>query len=479
MTRTPRGGRIGRRLARLPLRIRLVLAATALLPLALGAVFGVVFLRFESAVNGGIDNDLRSRAEAVLAVVQTGGPRPLSNPAAQRLLLPQGALAQLLDGGDQVLDANLPSLARTPLLTLAQAERGTRSTIHAEREGPPLPGGRFRFIVVPAGDGRVLVVGRSVKGRERANESFARALLIGGPLSLVLAAAACYMAAALALRPVDDMREQAEEISADRSDARLPIPAADDEIARLGHTLNAMLDRLQRAHDQQRELVQNASHELRTPLSTLTAEIELALNDPTASRSSRRAMTRALEEARHVTRLADDLLVLAQLEENGIPLSPAVIDVTDTLHDAARRFAPSAAEEERSIHVTGGPVVATADPVRLQQAVGNLIDNALRHGRGDVTVDLLPSGNSYIIRVSDDGPGIDRSFAAAAFDRFVRGRTRAAGSGLGLAIVAAIVTAHGGNAHVDETGAIVLELPTVPSLHAALRSTSAASSRPR
>lgn len=462
MTRPPRGGPLGRRLARLPLRLRLVLAATALLPLALGAVFGIVFLRFESAVNGGIDSDLRSRADAMLTIVHSGRRRPLNTPAAQRLLLPQGAVAQLLDARAHVSDASLPSLTRTPLLTPAETRRGSRSPTRAEHDGPPLPGGRFRFIIVPSGNGHVLIVGRSVKGRERANESFARALLIGGPLSLLLAAGACYLAAALALRPVDDMREQAEDISADRSGARLPISPADDEISRLGHTLNAMLDRLQRAHDQQRELVQNASHELRTPLSTLTAEIELALNDPTASPSSRRAMTRALDEARHVARLADDLLVLAQLEEHGVPVSLSLIDVTDTLHETVARFALSAAEDDCVITVTGGPVVATADPVRLQQAIGNLIDNALRHGQGDVTIDLLPRGADYTIRVSDQGPGIDRSLAAAAFDRFVRGTTQAPGSGLGLAIVEAIAAAHTGRAHVDEGGAVVIELPTTP-----------------
>lgn len=450
--------RLRRRLRRLPLRVRLVLAATALLPFALGAVFGLVFLRFEAAVNAGIDADLRSRAQGLASLIAKSGPDAVRRPSGEHLLIPQGALAQVVDDHGRLL-ASSPQVASVTLLSPAQAAQAATRGYRGEHPDIPSVAGRLRLVAVPAGAHRTVLVVRSVKGRERANESFVRAILVGGPLSLLLAAAACYLAAASALRPVEDMRERAEEISADRSGARLPVPLADDEISRLGHTLNAMLDRLERANEQQRILVQNASHELRTPLSTLTAEIELALSDPHAPTTTRAAMTRALDEAHHVTRLADDLLILAQLETDGIPISPELIDVGDALHDTTRRFTHIATEQGRAIEITGGPVVAHADPLRLQQAVGNLIDNALRHGHGHITVNLLPRGDAFEIRVHDEGPGVDPAIAQTAFDRFVRGNTQAAGSGLGLAIVAAVATAHGGAAVLDCRAMIVLRLP--------------------
>lgn len=448
------------RLGRLPLRVRLVLAATALLPFALGAVFGLVFLRFEGAVNSAIDSDLRSRADALAPLIAKSGPTAILSQSGQELLGPQGAFAQVIDNTGQVL-ASSPQIASVTLLTRGQARHATRGTFHGEHRNIRFVAKRSRLLAIPVRPKtEAVVVGRSLKGREGANESFARALLIGGPLSLLLAAAACYLAAASALKPVDEMRRRADQISADLSGARLPVAPADDELSRLGRTLNAMLDRLEHAHAQQRTLVQNASHELRTPLATLTAEIELALGQPDATPAIRQAMTTALEEAHHVSRLADDLLILAQLEDNGVPISRELIDVEDVLRDTALRFAPFARQLGRTINVVGGPVTARLDPLRLQQAVGNLIDNALRHGAGDITIDILPRGDDFEIGVADDGPGIAPLIADRAFDRFVRGDTRADGSGLGLAIVAAIAAAHHGSARLGEHATVVLHLPT-------------------
>src|SRR4051794_518814 len=168
--------------------------------------------------------------------------------------------------------------------------------------------------------GATVVVGRSLKGREGANESFGRALLIGGPLALLLSATACYLAAAAALRPVENMRRRADDITGQDRSARLPVPPADDEIGRLGHTLNEMIGRLESALARQRELTKNPTHEPRTPLTVLTPELELPLQQDLPE-SARAAIASALEEARRVSRLADDLLPLAQVEESGLPLA--------------------------------------------------------------------------------------------------------------------------------------------------------------
>jgi len=324
---------------------------------------------------------------------------------------------------------------------------------------------RSRVVAVPVGaSARAVVIGRSLKGREGANESFGRALLIGGPLALLLSASACYLVAAAALRPVETMRRRAAEISGDQPSARLPVPPADDEIAALGHTLNDMLARLDGALSRQRELTQNASHELRTPLTVLTAEIELTLQTDLPA-EARAAMNSALEEARRVSRLAEDLLTLSQLEESGLPLSREPVDVDEVLRIVAARAGERARAGGRSIAVSARPTIVSADPLRLEQAVGNLVDNALTHGEGTVTLALRHDGPELRITVSDEGRGVPPGLRALAFERFSRSTGTRRGAGLGLAIVRAIAQAHGGRADIapDVGSAVVLTLPADPS----------------
>jgi two-component system OmpR family sensor kinase len=335
------------RVRRLPLRVRLTLAGTLLLPLPLAVVFGLVFLRFEGGLNATIDGDLRARGDAVAVMVGRHGPRALDSVAAQELLRPLGAFAQVVDRRGRVLSST-DAVARVRLLSSAQAATASADGLRTERRRITYVAKRSRLIAQALpGRASALVVGRSVKDREGANESFGRALLIGGPLALLLSAAACYLASAAALRPVESMRRRATQITGTTPSARLPVPDTDDEIARLGHTLNDMLARLEHALTRQRDLTQNASHELRTPLTVLTTEIELALQrdlDPAA----REAVTTALDEARRVARLADDLLTLAQVEEGSCHWQPS--RSTSTSSSAPPQHAPDELACRRAHH---------------------------------------------------------------------------------------------------------------------------------
>jgi two-component system, OmpR family, sensor kinase len=457
-------GRIRRRVLLLPLRVRLALAGTLLLPVALAIVFGLVFLRFESNLTASIDADLRARAEAVATIVRAQGPQAIHSRAGRDLLRPQGAFAQIVDRrGDVIATSHV--IDRVQLLTPGQAATAVARGLHEDHGRIRSVAKRSRVVAVPVGvSARAVVIGRSLKGREGANESFGRALLIGGPLALLLSASACYLVAAAALRPVETMRRRAAEISGDQPSARLPVPPADDEIAALGHTLNDMLARLEGALARQRELTQNASHELRTPLTVLTAELELTLQTDLPA-EARAAMTSALEEARRVSRLAEDLLTLSQLEESGLPLSREPVDVDEVLRIVAARAGQRARAEGRSIAVSARPTIVSADPLRLEQAVGNLVDNALTHGEGTVTLALRHDGPELRITVSDEGGGVPPGLRTLAFERFSRSTGTRRGAGLGLAIVRAIAQAHGGRADIapDARSAVVLTLPADPS----------------
>src|SRR3954468_23082886 len=449
------------RVRRLPLRVRLTLAGTLLLPLPLAVVFGLVFLRFESGLNATIDGDLRARANAVAVMLGRQGPTALHGGAAEGLLRPLGAFAQVVDRHGRVLSST-DAVAHVRLLTPAQAARAATQGVQLEHRRIPDVAKRSRLVATPlAGGQTALVVGRSLKDREGANESFGRALLIGGPLALLLSAAACYLASAAALRPVESMRRRAAQITGSTPSARLPVPATDDEVARLGQTLNDMIARLEHALAYQRELTQNASHELRTPLTVLTAEIELALQrelDP----ASRAAMSTALDEARRVGRLADNLLTLAQVEEGALPLATEPVDLDELVRSVTARAARGERELGRPICVHSETLIAQADPTRIEQALGNLLDNALLHGDGTVRASLRQDADHIYLTVADDGPGFPDSLHAIAFDRFTRAADRPRhGAGLGLAIVRAIADAHGGHAGISPSGrsSVVITLP--------------------
>ena len=274
-------------------------------------------------------------------------------------------------------------------------------------------------------------------------------LLVGGPLALAAATYVGWLLAGAALHPVEAMRRRAAEISADTTGDRLPVPGRDDEIHRLGTTLNEMLDRLDAGLARERRFVADAGHELRTPLALLHTELELALRRPRTREEQEAALRSAAEEVERLTRLAEGLLLLATAEE--VALQRTRFPVRDLLGDVARRFGVEVGEADGELE---------ADRVRLEAALGNLVANALRHGAPPVRLDAMREDDHVAIRVTDAGPGFPPDFLPHAFDRFARAdaaRTEP-GAGLGLAIVAAVARAHGGSA--EAAGATVtLRLP--------------------
>jgi len=295
---------------------------------------------------------------------------------------------------------------------------------------------------------------------------------VGGPVAVVAASLVGYWLARLGLRPVEEMRRTAGAISSRRADRRLPLPRANDEIRRLGETLNDMLDRLQRSLERERRFLSDASHELRTPIAVAKTELEGALRTGDFGPAVGEAITAAVEECDSLGQLAEDLLVVARTDEGGLELLLEPLAVDAVLEGVRDRFVDRATSHGRKILVAveGGHVVR-GDRARLRQALGNLVDNALRYGDGTVTLRGSRLGDAIALDVSDEGPGFPAGVVDRAFDRFARGddaRARA-GAGLGLAIVRALAHAHGGRAAIvphpaGEAGATVrITLPAAPS----------------
>ena len=311
---------------------------------------------------------------------------------------------------------------------------------------------RVRLLARPAGE-RLIVVGASREDRDEALSSLGSVLLVGGPVALLLAALAAYGVATAALRPVAAMRGEAAEISRLGSGRRLPVPPGGDELAELGETLNEMLARLERSAERERGFVASASHELRTPLALLRAELELALREGREPEELRSALASAASETDRLARLAEDLLVLARADEGRLPVRAERLEVSDLLETVARRFQIHAGERGRELRVSEADGIAVwADRLRAEQAVGNLVDNALRHGDGPVELAAEPAGDGVRLHVMDRGPGFDASLDGRAFERFTRGdRARSpGGTGLGLAIVDAVARSHGHLAGASE-----------------------------
>jgi heavy metal sensor kinase len=433
-------------LARLPIRVRLTAAFALTMAVVLAGTGAFLYLRLESALTGTLDASLRSRAQDVASLVQQTD-SGLRESAPTGLLESGESYAQVLTLGGRVLDTT-PKLGTKPLLDSGQLERAGRGPIMVDRGpiGATDDASRVLALPVSAQETRLIVaVGTSLESRNEALAGLRTQLLIGGPLALLLASLAGYGLAAFALRPVESMRARAARIRG-KPDQRLPVPHADDEIRRLGDTLNEMLDRIEATMRRERRFVADASHELRTPLAMLRAELELAGRRERTHQELVDALHSATEETERLSQLAEDLLVLARADDGRLPVRVERMSSHDLLEDAVVRFRSRADSLGRPIVVEPSVETVEGDRIRLAQALGNLIDNALRHGAGAVTLRVATAPGEVQLHVIDDGPGFPAEFLPRAFERFARAdeaRTRG-GSGLGLSIVSAIAEAHGG-----------------------------------
>ena len=434
-------------MSRLPLRLRLTLVFGLAMAAVLVAVGAVLYVRVGDSLTERVDESLAARGDELAAEV--GG----------------GELERVLAGDDeefaQVLAPDGEVVAATPgfetPLVAGHAPMTTETEVVPTGEDETEPA---RLLALPVGE-RLVVVGASLEDRDEALDGLLTQLLVVGPVALLLAAVAGYLLGGAALRPVEAMRRRAAEISAETSGERLPLPDARDEIHGLGETLNAMLDRLDAGLRRERRFVADAGHELRTPLALLQTELELALRRPRTAGELEGAVRSAAEEVDRLTRLADDLLVLASTADGRLPLQTTTFTAGELLEGVARRFRPRAESAVRALEAVSPPGLAvTADRLRLEQALGNLVDNALRHGDGTVRIEAVADGRGVALRISDRGAGFPSGLLPRAFERFSRAdeaRSRG-GAGLGLAIVEAVARAHGGTAEAandPERGAVV------------------------
>jgi two-component system, OmpR family, sensor kinase len=440
-------------LAHVPIRLRLTLVFAAAMAAVLAAMGLFLYLRLGVALDRTIEQSLRSRADDVIALVHETR-SGLQEPQPTRLAGRGQDFAQVVDPSGEVVDTTSALVGRS-LLSGAQLARATRATVMVDQPGFPGSDDPIRLLATPVrteDDKRplVVVVGASLEERADALEGLRRQLYVGGPIALLLSSLLAYTLAAAALRPVESMRREAEAVSAAEPGRRLPLPPARDEIARLGETLNTMLGRLEAALERERRFVSDASHELRTPLAALRTELELALRRERSRGELREALRSAAEESDRLSQLAEDLLVLARSQGGELPVRRERLAAAELLAGVRERYAGRVAEAGRSLELQADDrLELSVDRLRAEQALGNLVENALRHGSGRILLQARRQGGRVELHVRDEGPGFEPDFLERAFEPFTRGDPARVGpgAGLGLAIVDVIARAHGGAAH--------------------------------
>jgi two-component system OmpR family sensor kinase len=428
-----------------PIRLRITLGFTLAMAILLTVVGLVAYQRLAAGLSGDLDRELQQRAQDLAGPVSRPG-SSLTDLAGTGFIERGESFAQVLRADGQVLQST-ETLRDEPLLSRAEATGAARRTIFLDRVQAPGLNEPARLLATPvgrAGEHVVLVVGLT---RENGRETLGKVsleLVLGLPLLLVFTSGLGYLLAGAALRPVEQMRRRAAAMSGGVAGQRLPLPPGNDELARLGATLNELLQRVDRTLERERTFVANASHELRTPLTLLRTELELALRRPRSASELTSAIGSAAEEANRLIRLAEDLLLLASADDAGLRKALEPLDVATLLSGVASRFQSLAESTGRAVTVeAGGVVEVEADAQWLEQALVNLVGNAFQHGAGAVKLSARIVAAGTELRVTDTGDGFSASMLTHGFERFVH-HSGSSGSGLGLSIVAAVAAAHGG-----------------------------------
>lgn len=424
--------------------VRVKTTAAAVLVVGVAMVLGglVLVATLRETLTDDVRSATRVRAEEIAAAIEAGDTPALAIGEADEQLVqvlgPGGAVVAASDNVDE-----LPPLVRlTP---------GTST-----RFRPPIGDDEFVAVAAaadtPAGEVVTVVFARALDSVSDSTEAVAGLLAVAAPLLLALVGVTTWMVVGRALAPVEAIRNEVDEISTAELHRRVPVPEAQDEIARLAGTMNQMLGRLQEGQATQRRFVADASHELRSPVASIRQHAEVARVHPERSSLTELSETVIAESAR-IQHLVDDLLLLARVDEQTLQVRKRPVDLDDIVFAEAARLRSQTDLRIDTRRVSAGRIVG--DEASLRRAVRNLADNAARHATATVAFTLTHHDTVVELAVDDDGPGVPAEERQRVFERFVRldgARSRDdGGTGLGLAIVAEVVTGHGGSVETTDS----------------------------
>jgi signal transduction histidine kinase len=313
-----------------------------------------------------------------------------------------------------------------------------------------------RFVAVPERIGSeqlTVVVVVSMYQYDRSVQSVHSILEIGLPILLLVVGLIIWWIVGRALRPIDALRREVDDVATRPGERRVAEPLTDDEVGRLARTLNSMLDRLEQASSRERRFVADASHELRSPIANIRTALEVALHRPNVADWPKVA-AEVLDQDSRMGHLVEQLLLLARSDEGFLLPAAGASDLAEVTQNVVSSLPP--VPRPVAVVVDGPNVDVPVPAVYLERIVTNLVDNARRYARSRVDVTIRRHRHVAVLTVHDDGPGIAPEDRARIFERFVRldeARDREHGGfGLGLAIVADLCRAYGGTISVTDTG---------------------------
>jgi heavy metal sensor kinase len=293
-----------------------------------------------------------------------------------------------------------------------------------------------------------------LKETQQTIANFQRRLAGGGAAFLVVAALAGWFLTRQALRPVAASIRSAQQLNPNDLSVRLPRTGAEDELDLLAATINDLLERLNRYHEQIIRFTADASHELRGPLAAMRAAVEVALQQPRSADAYREALESLGEQCQHLTDLVNKLLLLARADAGQIQLDREPVDLGAVVTEAVETYQPLADEKRVNLDWQEvAPVWCRGDRMRLSQLVMNLLDNAIKYTNpeGTVALGLMAEGDLVSLTVEDTGIGIAADRLPHIFERFFQvDESRSQGrGGLGLSICRWVAAAHNGSIEVS------------------------------
>jgi len=455
------------------LRARVTITAAIGLLIAFAAADLLLFNALRVSLTRSVDDTARQGAASVVALIDANR-LPYPVPVAPDVTI------QVLDSAGRITDVSPDTDRLVPLLSPAQAAATANAGGAVLLDGPAfgMPS-QIRVTAMRAPGGYLVIAAVPYSSVTGSLSVVAKALVFGTPLLFVLFTGAIWAAVGSTLRPITLLRRGAARVTGTAVPSDLPVPEARDEVRSLALTLNDMLSRLAAAQQRQRALVSDTAHELRSPIASIRAQLEVALDHP-AGQDWESTARDVHADVLRLARLAEDLLLLARLDERaggaagsgaaGSPPAGGTVDLGAVVESVAARYAaarvPVIVAGSPDPHTAAGDGDGRAGPAGLclvaadQNAVDrllvNLIDNAVRYAKSQVTVTAYREDRWLTLAVADDGPGIAAADLERAFDRFARlddARSRdgdeGGGAGLGLAIVRALAQAYGGTAHLE------------------------------
>jgi heavy metal sensor kinase len=457
----------------------------SVLALVLVVFSAVIYTLLSRSLHDRVDEGLRSVIEvATKSLVHDTEEGQTSQGAAQstvtELFNPQQAIA-IFDGSGNLLAENTSDddlLTRLPYQSVIPDQELYLSTMPEEDDEDEGDYNRVavqRVNIPPGNTPYIILVTQSLEAVEDELESLREILYYVVPISLVMAGLGGWFLARKALAPVVAMSERARQIGAGSLDRKLPVANPRDELGQLATTFNELLARLGAAFSQQRQFMADASHELRTPISVMRLTAGVTLEKPHRDEAEYREALRMInEQTRRLTRIVEDMFILARADSGRYPLRKTRFYLDELVEETARAANVLASSSGVLIEVDSSPeALFYGDEDLLRQMILNLLDNAIKYTPpgGIVKLTLTRGWQRYMIEVADSGSGISAEAQSRIFERFYREdkarsrskRVNGGGAGLGLAIALWIARAHEGSldlARSDETGStFIVSLP--------------------